>query len=33
MRNDNEVFITTDEPYGYITGTVKKKAEAMKDAP
>lgn len=22
MENDNEVFIVTDEPYGYITGTV-----------
>ena len=24
MRNDNEVFIATDEPYGYISGTVKR---------
>lgn len=22
MENDNEIFIATDEPYGYITGTV-----------
>jgi len=22
MENKNEVFIATDEPYGYITGTV-----------
>ena len=22
MENNNEIFIATDEPYGYITGTV-----------
>lgn len=25
MENNNEIFIATDEPYGYITGTVKRK--------
>jgi urate oxidase len=22
MQNNNDIFIATDEPYGYITGTV-----------
>ena len=22
MENNNEIFIATDEPYGYITGTI-----------
>lgn len=26
MENNNEIFIATDEPYGYITGTVKRSA-------
>lgn len=26
MTNENDVFIATDEPYGYITGTVARKA-------
>lgn len=24
MENNNEIFVATDEPYGYITGTVKR---------
>ena len=24
MENKNEIFIATDEPYGYITGTVNR---------